>query len=737
MEPSLQPSYSFPSRHKIANLAEGLRLVANSNFNIISAPKYASNINLETSLNPSSTVPPVMQLTTLDYQGRLPVSEPIYVQPGLAEGMSSLATLTSTEDDAMKTLSANNALKRGNVVAAEHILGRPATVEEISNKTITPNIRSNEEGTVNYHLNTNTSNLMSPANPDVLAARETSIKQLGAQLDEIAKEHNIDKQTVLEIKSRYNLVYPNSQRKSTDPGAWERGVDALKRAVVYERNRQNNTYSSHPDAGNTVMANMKGGGLSSVHQAKHMRGGDLKTYEESARKLGELKDRIRNIKYSMEAGPKFSYKGSDGDSGAGTGTDTIENETVDLDADPTEQENASIGATPNGQPLTTEDNTAMRPNVPQLPSGNKGAQPQTMNAEAVANSINIAVPIDHLPVETRVATDSINNDPEFANHQRKRALDTLHFFRSVNEKPKTPSINLKAPLPITMTARELMAPNSETDPLPSNEQQMQASIGSKRKAPKRKAMHMKGGDTNRRFFIDADGIYPEGAPFTAKLMRSTGNEARAMSGQIQVTEQHVLSEPSVKQFTRMPNVTEDLLSEIIKPAPLQSTQQETKVTNKAKTVGLMEAPKKVPIGRYHMNYSQFLHNKLLSITDSRGKKVAGLPNMTLGGNVHRALHELMHGGRVKRKMNKEDNHQLAYILQRTGASSDGLPEVGAAVNRSPLEEIKIVLGEIDAGNNSSALVKQLRTLLKYCRTQGLLDESHISSIAEEYLSSKK
>ena len=127
-----------------------------------------------------------------------------------------------------------------------------------------------------------------------------------------------------------------------------------------------------------------------------------------------------------------------------------------------------------------------------------------------------------------------------------------------------------------------------------------------------------------------------------------------------------------------------------------------------------------------------MHDKILAVTDHRGKKVAGLPNMTLGTGLHRALKQMIHQKEVK-KISPEDKQHLSYILQRSGATSDGLPELGAAVNRSPLEELKIVIGEIDAGNNNAQLKRQLRQLLKYVRTRGLLDEEHISSITKEYL----
>ena len=245
---------------KIANLGQGLReVVIEHILDVTSEPAHAANINIETSLNPPSNVPPVNQLTTLDYQGRLPISESVYVQPGLSEGMDDVSDLTIGEDSIMKTLSSNNALKRGNVSAAESILGRPTTVEEIENKTTTPNIRSNESGTKNKHISLERGQLKGNVeNPSSsLRQRETQIHLLGREIDELAQKHTLSPESIIELKARYNIINPATRTgESKQPSIedYQAAIDAIRREGVYKRNQQYNQWSGHPDAGTAILA---------------------------------------------------------------------------------------------------------------------------------------------------------------------------------------------------------------------------------------------------------------------------------------------------------------------------------------------------------------------------------------------------------------------------------------------------------------------------------------------------
>jgi len=144
MEPSLQPSFTFPSRHSLANYASGILDLSSSTQRLLVKPAHNTDISITTSLENPLIQPPTLDKDVMDVKGVLPVIPPIYVQPGLAEGMTELAKLTAANVNVTQVTSANNALKRGNFKAAENIIGRPLTAEEMANRTVTPNIKRSE-----------------------------------------------------------------------------------------------------------------------------------------------------------------------------------------------------------------------------------------------------------------------------------------------------------------------------------------------------------------------------------------------------------------------------------------------------------------------------------------------------------------------------------------------------------------------------------------------------------------
>src|ERR1700678_2008978 len=97
MEPSLQPSFTFPSRHKFANYAGGIRDLASATQRLLVVPKNATDINTETAWQNPLTIPKTLDKEVIDVKPVLPVDTPIYVQPGLAEGMTDLAKLTAAD----------------------------------------------------------------------------------------------------------------------------------------------------------------------------------------------------------------------------------------------------------------------------------------------------------------------------------------------------------------------------------------------------------------------------------------------------------------------------------------------------------------------------------------------------------------------------------------------------------------------------------------------------------------
>lgn len=261
METGLQPSFTFPSRQDLANRALGLRAQLALQ-QLTTVPANATSINLESALEPTTTVPQVNQLDTIDWQAKLPVATPWYVQPGLAEGLTAVAASQAFSNQIEQVVSANNCLKRGNFKAAEHIMGRPLTTEEISNQTVTPQVRESETTGKPYHVGNHAQAMGTQLNPNgSTAEKEWAFKTESRQfLSDMAARFN---STLSEESARaMGIPYPSTLswkelgRLKTAKGylgdmdfSWygrSQDTEARRRGVEYWLNaiREQQTHSS-------------------------------------------------------------------------------------------------------------------------------------------------------------------------------------------------------------------------------------------------------------------------------------------------------------------------------------------------------------------------------------------------------------------------------------------------------------------------------------------------------------
>jgi hypothetical protein len=256
MEPSVQPSFTFPSRKVYANLADGLQAVINTQ-QLTTVPKYATDINLESTFYNTLTVPPTLDKESIDWRATIPVAPPIYVQPRLAEGIRALAESQQFSITYEQMLSANNCLKRGNYKAAEFAVGRPLTAEEIANKTITPNIRASENGEKAVHVG-NHGNAMGvsvnrgPSTHQGLSALRLSSRRF---IVDLAAKLGVTKwQDVAKMQSRWGKVgdldfsaYHNVWDAEHSKAALDAFEMELKEKMRLSQNEKINAETLHQD----------------------------------------------------------------------------------------------------------------------------------------------------------------------------------------------------------------------------------------------------------------------------------------------------------------------------------------------------------------------------------------------------------------------------------------------------------------------------------------------------------
>ena len=227
MEPGLQPTFTFPSRHNVANKAWALEDQVNMNLNMIVPPDRAA-IDPRTLWEDPRTIPMTLNKQAAMWQGKIPVAEPIYFQKRLAEGLTEVAESQAASVEYERIMAANNCLKRGNMAAAEFVLGRPLTAEEIANQTVTPNKRISEVNGGARHFGRK--GAMGAKLPPGPAYNETQerLRKLGSTpfIHALAQSLNISPSEVLKMKSRHGLV------SSDDFSFWTKLSDEQQGRVV-------------------------------------------------------------------------------------------------------------------------------------------------------------------------------------------------------------------------------------------------------------------------------------------------------------------------------------------------------------------------------------------------------------------------------------------------------------------------------------------------------------------------
>lgn len=134
----MQPSFTFP---RLPSLASRMEEVAEQKNFIL-----RSKINDQLSTSLSQVPPPTLPINQLLSHSTPEAGYVFPKLPSLADGMDESAFRRTQQNLISDVISANTALRRGDVAGAEYVLGRKLTTEEISNRTITPQIRQNAAG---------------------------------------------------------------------------------------------------------------------------------------------------------------------------------------------------------------------------------------------------------------------------------------------------------------------------------------------------------------------------------------------------------------------------------------------------------------------------------------------------------------------------------------------------------------------------------------------------------------
>lgn len=228
MEPNLQPAFTFTARQNKANIAKGLDSIIKTQL-VTSHAKTPFEISQETTYYPNNVLPIPNELEVLDVRTVLPIAPPIYVQPSVAEGLTAISIDDKAQHQITSLLSANNALRRGNFKAAEYLLKRPLSAEEIANKTVTPDIRSSQNGTT-YAVGPRAG--PQGVRGQAYSSQEKRFGDLDVRFKRIALKFGLDAAAVSAAEERYhaNVPHPRSADEY-DPRLWDQAINAVEQEI--------------------------------------------------------------------------------------------------------------------------------------------------------------------------------------------------------------------------------------------------------------------------------------------------------------------------------------------------------------------------------------------------------------------------------------------------------------------------------------------------------------------------
>jgi hypothetical protein len=811
MEPSLQPSFIFPSRNKIANYGQGIRDLSSATQRLLVKPSQNTNIDLVTALETPLTRPPALSLQQLEQKPVIPVDTPLYVQPGMAEGMTDLAKLTNADNEIIKVTSSNNALKRGNYKAAENLLGREVTSEEAANHTLNSNLRGSENNpSVKTHLAF-----------DRYATGAQIVSQNNTNMEKkIRTFRNSDESLVNDIAKRLNIPPDVARELKTNLGYTGDSVLGYMQATPQQREhvfqvmehfyRQTLARSQSERAAALNEASILEGESRPIHSGSKAARGERKMREEENKNEskysfngnGDMVEVVKSTQYGIPDTERVIMTRAEMEKMAGEDVEAerLAKQGVSVEDEPWDdfQEQATLEhgrrrlaemerkyheeRTPDLQGELNNIRNQMEdkedvyeandaPMAPALavPRSAFGPQPSTEDLEYKDENEFQGAPetvAEQLRRPVRVRPPSSATGPLILNSQsvgftqvnvpldgnlqsqieeKKRNLkrrnevltveapygpltawdayqldlrNAMHKRRAVVEGEDT---GLAVDLLREANTVEMKGENEPHYERKSSEEwedteEMGGGIGG-RSRRRRTTKKQRFTPTKNFSMPDASSFSSAGAVASGRLMQQTGKNAVPISAQIQVQETHQFTETPLRDWVKHPNYDSRL-----RPDPIPISQ------NVGEGVG--KRARKLRFGGYMLDHNKLLTHNVLSLSHPSGKKVKGMPNMEVTPGLKQVIHSIVTGGKVStRGLKAAEKLYLRDLLHKSAANV----ELGADVNVSPTQQLQLILGEIDAGNDSSDLKTQLRKLLPQLKRSKVLSAEQVSDISKHYL----
>ena len=165
--------------------------------------------------------------------------------------------------------------------------------------------------------------------------------------------------------------------------------------------------------------------------------------------------------------------------------------------------------------------------------------------------------------------------------------------------------------------------------------------------------------------------------------------------------------------------------------------KESKTKTGKKGKGLSDKEPKIQFGKYYIDRKKLVKHKILSISDSRGLKIKGFPNMQVSNDMVKFFTNKQVNTN-KYKLNDVEQIVINKLLNRAdaniGVSKKKLIKNDCSQMIDILKnDLMIVCGELDAQNNNPELKKQLSEIIRKLLLLNAITQNMAVKLTQEYI----
>ena len=153
----------------------------------------------------------------------------------------------------------------------------------------------------------------------------------------------------------------------------------------------------------------------------------------------------------------------------------------------------------------------------------------------------------------------------------------------------------------------------------------------------------------------------------------------------------------------------------------------------SKGLGIGKISGFIPFGKFEIDKKKLVRDHLLSLRYSNsGKKVNGIPNSRVSEQFVSNIMSLINQEPVKESMSGEESRLFHYVIMKSDADIPKIRSLKLDQDPMSLKQLYTMLAEIDAGNNSIKMLRNIKILVDHLYREGHISKQLSSQIQNAY-----